>query len=97
MPMIRPPVVPTAKACTATETVTTPICAIASIAAAWLSEHYGMPIILMGLLIGLALNFAAMDLSEFYASLVPTLPNVNALQAGSGAADRPAMEGGDDR
>jgi conjugal transfer mating pair stabilization protein TraN len=24
-----------------------------------------------------------MDLSEFYASLVPTLPNVNALQAGS--------------
>ena len=29
------------------------------------------------------LNFAAMDLSEFYASLVPTLPNVNALQAGS--------------
>lgn len=29
------------------------------------------------------LNFAAMDLSEFYASLMPTLPNVNALQAGS--------------
>lgn len=29
------------------------------------------------------LNFAAMDLSEFYASLVPTLPNVSALQAGS--------------
>jgi conjugal transfer mating pair stabilization protein TraN len=29
------------------------------------------------------LNFAAMDLSEFYASLVPTLPNINALQAGS--------------
>jgi conjugal transfer mating pair stabilization protein TraN len=24
-----------------------------------------------------------MDLSEFYASLVPTLPTVNALQAGS--------------
>lgn len=38
------------------------ICAIASIAAAWLSEHYGMPIILMGLLIGLALNFVAADL-----------------------------------
>lgn len=37
------------------------ICAIASIAAAWLSEHYGMPIILMGLLIGLALNFIATD------------------------------------
>jgi conjugal transfer mating pair stabilization protein TraN len=27
------------------------------------------------------LDFAAMDLSEFYASLVPTLPNVQALQA----------------
>lgn len=37
------------------------ICAIASIAAAWLSEHYGMPIILMGLLLGLALNFIAAD------------------------------------
>lgn len=37
------------------------VCAIASIAAAWLSEHYGMPIILMGLLIGLALNFIATD------------------------------------
>jgi uncharacterized integral membrane protein (TIGR00698 family) len=33
------------------------VCAIASIAAAWLSEHYAAPIILMGLLIGLALNF----------------------------------------
>ena len=29
------------------------------------------------------LDFAAMDLSEFYASLVPTLPKVNAMQAGS--------------
>ena len=38
------------------------VCAIAGIAAAWLSEHYGMPIILMGLLIGLALNFVAADL-----------------------------------
>lgn len=37
------------------------ICAIAAAAAAWFSEHYGMPIILMGLLIGLALNFAAGD------------------------------------
>lgn len=37
------------------------ICLIASLAAAWLSEHYGMPIILMGLLIGLALNFIATD------------------------------------
>jgi conjugal transfer mating pair stabilization protein TraN len=27
------------------------------------------------------LDFAAMDLSEFYASLVPTLPSVQALQA----------------
>lgn len=35
------------------------ICGIASIAAAWLSEHYGAPIILMGLLIGLSLNFIA--------------------------------------
>lgn len=32
-----------------------------------------------------SLNFAAMDLSEFYASLVPTLPNVGALQGGSAA------------
>jgi uncharacterized integral membrane protein (TIGR00698 family) len=37
------------------------ICAIASIAATWLSEHYGAPIILMGLLIGLALNFITSD------------------------------------
>jgi uncharacterized integral membrane protein (TIGR00698 family) len=33
------------------------LCGIASIAAAWLAEHYGAPIILMGLLIGLSLNF----------------------------------------
>lgn len=38
------------------------VCGIASLAAAWLSEHYGMPIILMGLLIGLSLNFIAADL-----------------------------------
>ncbi|VWX47129.1 YeiH family protein [Novosphingobium sp. 9U] len=37
------------------------VCAIASIAAAWLSEHYGAPIILMGLLIGLALNFVTSE------------------------------------
>ncbi|QJQ31757.1 putative sulfate exporter family transporter [Sphingomonas lacunae] len=37
------------------------ICVIASCAAAWLSEHYGMPIILMGLLLGLSLNFVASD------------------------------------
>ncbi len=33
------------------------ICAVASAAAAWLSEHYGFPIILLGLLVGLSLNF----------------------------------------
>jgi uncharacterized integral membrane protein (TIGR00698 family) len=37
------------------------ICAIISIAAAWLSEHYAMPIILLGLLLGLALNFISGD------------------------------------
>lgn len=37
------------------------LCAIASAAAAWLSEHYGAPIILMGLLIGLSLNFVVAD------------------------------------
>ncbi len=35
--------------------------AIAAIAAAWLSEHYGAPMMLMGLLIGLAFNFANAD------------------------------------
>jgi uncharacterized integral membrane protein (TIGR00698 family) len=34
-------------------------CAVASAAAAWLSDHYGFPIILLGLLVGLALNFIA--------------------------------------
>ncbi|OHD09284.1 YeiH family protein [Sphingopyxis sp. RIFCSPHIGHO2_12_FULL_65_19] len=34
-------------------------CAAASGAAAWLSDHYGFPIILLGLLVGLALNFIA--------------------------------------
>lgn len=37
------------------------ICAIASAAAAWLSDNYGIPIILTGLLIGLALSFVASD------------------------------------
>lgn len=37
------------------------ICAIASAAAAWLSQNYGVPIILAGLLLGLAVNFAAGD------------------------------------
>jgi thiol-disulfide isomerase/thioredoxin len=36
------------------------------------------------------LNFAAMDLSEFYASLVPTLPNVATLQGNAPAACPPA-------
>jgi uncharacterized integral membrane protein (TIGR00698 family) len=34
---------------------------IAALAAAWLSEHYGAPLMLMGLLIGLAFNFANGD------------------------------------
>jgi uncharacterized integral membrane protein (TIGR00698 family) len=37
------------------------ICAIAGAAAAWLSQNYGVPIILAGLLLGLAVNFAAAD------------------------------------
>jgi uncharacterized integral membrane protein (TIGR00698 family) len=37
------------------------ICATASLAAAWLSEHYGFPIILLGLLVGLALSFAGRE------------------------------------
>ncbi|MFM7404706.1 MAG: YeiH family protein [Erythrobacter sp.] len=37
------------------------ICAIAGAAAAWLSQNYGVPVILAGLLIGLAVNFAAAD------------------------------------
>jgi uncharacterized integral membrane protein (TIGR00698 family) len=37
------------------------ICVIACLAAAFLSGQYGAPIILMGLLIGLALNFVATD------------------------------------
>lgn len=32
-------------------------CAVAAAASAWLSDHYGFPIILLGLLVGLALNF----------------------------------------
>ena len=37
------------------------ICATASLAATWLADHYGFPIILLGLLIGLALSFASED------------------------------------
>nr|WP_166946408.1 putative sulfate exporter family transporter [Sphingopyxis panaciterrae] len=36
-------------------------CAAGSAAAAWLSDHYGVPIILLGLLVGLALNFISAD------------------------------------
>ncbi len=34
-------------------------CGTVALAAAWLSEHYGFPIILLGLLIGMALSFLA--------------------------------------
>lgn len=37
------------------------ICAIASAAAGWLSQNYGVPVILAGLLMGLAVSFAAGD------------------------------------
>ena len=37
------------------------ICAVVSAAAAWFSDHYGMPIILMGLILGLALQFVSAD------------------------------------
>jgi uncharacterized integral membrane protein (TIGR00698 family) len=36
-------------------------CAVAAAAAAWLSDHYGFPIILLGLLVGLSLNFISHD------------------------------------
>ena len=37
------------------------LAAVAAGSAAWLAEHYGFPIILLGLLIGLALNFIARE------------------------------------
>ena len=37
------------------------IVAVAALSAAWLSDHYGAPLMLMGLLIGLALNFVNGD------------------------------------
>jgi len=37
------------------------LCAVAAAAAAWLSDHYGFPIILLGLLVGLSLNFISAD------------------------------------
>lgn len=36
-------------------------CGVGAAAAAWLSDHYGFPIILLGLLVGLALNFISQD------------------------------------
>ncbi|MGC1470471.1 MAG: putative sulfate exporter family transporter [Sphingorhabdus sp.] len=38
------------------------ICGVAAAAAAWLSEHYHFPIILLGLLVGLSLSFIARDI-----------------------------------
>lgn len=35
------------------------LCSTAAGAAAWIAEHYGFPVILLGLLVGLALGFAA--------------------------------------
>ena len=49
------------------------ICAIASAAAAWLAQNYGVPIILAGLLLGLALNFAAGD-ARTHEGLDATVP-----------------------
>lgn len=37
------------------------LCGVAAGTAAWLSDHYGFPIILLGLLVGLALNFISHD------------------------------------
>lgn len=37
------------------------VCSTAAAAAAWLSDHYGFPIILLGLIVGLALNFISAD------------------------------------
>jgi uncharacterized membrane protein YadS len=37
------------------------VVAIASVAATWFSEHYGIPVILAGLLLGLALNFVSAE------------------------------------
>ena len=37
------------------------LCGVAAGSAAWLSEHYGFPIMLLGLLVGLSLNFITRD------------------------------------
>lgn len=36
-------------------------CGVGAAAAAWLAEHYGFPVILLGLLVGLSLNFVARE------------------------------------
>lgn len=41
------------------------LCGTIALAATWLSEHYMMPAIVVGLLLGLALNFAAHDRRAF--------------------------------
>ncbi|MDP3676482.1 MAG: putative sulfate exporter family transporter, partial [Novosphingobium sp.] len=37
------------------------VTAIAALAAAWLADHYAAPLVLMGLLIGLAMSFLSQD------------------------------------
>ncbi|WCL53300.1 YeiH family protein [Gimibacter soli] len=37
------------------------VCAAGAASAAWLSDHYGFPVILLGLLVGLAMNFVSSD------------------------------------
>ena len=37
------------------------VSAIAALAAAWLADHYAAPLVLMGLLIGLAMSFLSQD------------------------------------
>ena len=37
------------------------LCGVAAATAGWLSEHYGFPIMLLGLLVGLSLGFVTRD------------------------------------
>lgn len=55
------------------------VTAIAALAAAWLADHYAAPIVLMGLLIGLALSFLSQD-SRTHAGL--DLMSQTALRVG---------------
>lgn len=55
------------------------VTAIAALAASWLSDHYGAPLVLMGLLIGLALSFLSQD-SRTHAGL--DLMSQTALRVG---------------